>query len=120
MDYLSLWLLWTPFPLVSALIASIKGRDTFIWFLSGLFLGPFGLLVAFFPKLDRTGIVEHRLENPEIRKMMSKSVYNGWTQGKLTQGQAAMMLGIRHRTSLSQINRSQERGTVINAPNKVS
>lgn len=43
------WLLCAIF---SAALASSKNRSGFGWFLLGLLFGPFGLLVAFFPKVE--------------------------------------------------------------------
>ena len=40
------------FAIFSALIASHKSRSVLGWFFVGAFFGPFGLLVAAFPKLD--------------------------------------------------------------------
>lgn len=47
--YVFLWLL---FAIFSAMIANGKGRSGLAWFLVGLLLGPFGLLVAFLPPLN--------------------------------------------------------------------
>ena len=50
MEYVFFWLLCGIF---SGALASSKNRSGFGWFLIGLIVGPFGLLVAFFPKLDK-------------------------------------------------------------------
>jgi len=44
------------------------------WFLAGLFLGPFGLLVAFLPKIDRTVLVETPLKDVEFHVKRGSSV----------------------------------------------
>lgn len=49
------------FGLLSCAIAARKHRSRPGWFFAGVLLGPFGLLVAFFPKIqpqetDRSGI----------------------------------------------------------------
>lgn len=49
MGYGIFWILCAAF---SAALASSKNRSAFSWFFLGLLVGPFGLLVAFFPKLD--------------------------------------------------------------------
>jgi hypothetical protein len=49
MGYVIFWFLCAIF---SAALASSKNRSAFGWFVLGLIVGPFGLLVAFFPKLD--------------------------------------------------------------------
>ena len=48
MEILILWLLFAVF---SGAIASSKNRSFVGWFLIGFLFGPFGLLVAAFPKL---------------------------------------------------------------------
>lgn len=47
-------ILWALFAFFSGAIASAKKRSFFGWFLLGLLFGPFGLLVAFFPKIEKT------------------------------------------------------------------
>jgi hypothetical protein len=42
---------WLICAIFSAMLASHKNRSAFGWFFVGLFLGPFGLLVALFPNL---------------------------------------------------------------------
>ena len=49
MEFLLLALL---FAIFSALIASYKNRSALGWFFVGAFFGPFGLLVAVFPKIN--------------------------------------------------------------------
>lgn len=44
--------IWLLFAVFSAALASSKNRSGLGWFLIGLLFGPFGLLVAFFPKID--------------------------------------------------------------------
>jgi transposase len=46
----------------------------------------------------------------EIRKMRFKEAYYGWTESRLTQGEAAMMLGVSERTFRRYINRYEEDG----------
>ena len=41
------------FSIFSAIIANAKGRSALGWFFVGLFLGPFGLLVAAFPSISK-------------------------------------------------------------------
>jgi hypothetical protein len=43
---------WFLCAIFSAALASSKNRSGFGWFLLGLLFGPFGLLVAFFPKVE--------------------------------------------------------------------
>jgi hypothetical protein len=49
--------LWLLFAIFSMAIASAKNRSGIGWFLVGLLFGPFGLLVAFFPKIECRQIV---------------------------------------------------------------
>ena len=44
------------------------------WFLAGLFLGPFGLLVACLPKIDRTAFVVSQIKNVEFHVKRGSSV----------------------------------------------
>ncbi len=46
----------------------------------------------------------------EIRKMQFESVYTRWTQRRLTQEQAAIMLGVSARTFRRHINRYERDG----------
>ena len=50
MGYVIFWLLCAIF---SAALASSKNRNGAAWFFMGLVFGPFGLLVAFFPKIEK-------------------------------------------------------------------
>lgn len=50
MEWVLFWLLCAIF---SAALASSKNRSGFGWFLLGLLFGPFGLLVAFFPRREQ-------------------------------------------------------------------
>jgi hypothetical protein len=45
---------WVFFGVVSASIASARGRSGFGWFLLGILFGPFGLVVAFLPTAEAT------------------------------------------------------------------
>lgn len=49
MELIVIWLLFAVF---SAVLASGKNRSGVGWFFVGLFFGPFGLLVAFLPRLE--------------------------------------------------------------------
>lgn len=48
MEYIGIWIL---FGLVASVIASSKGRSGCGWFLLGILLGPFSLMVAAMPSL---------------------------------------------------------------------
>ena len=52
-ELLVLLVFWSLFAVFSAALARSKGRSWFGWFLIGFFTGPFGLLVALFPALDK-------------------------------------------------------------------
>jgi len=67
------WLLvvlfiWFIFPVLSAIVANSKGRSSFIWFIMGLLLGPFSLLVALLPPIERTGVTKKCPDCAEIVK----------------------------------------------------
>ncbi len=46
------------FGVASALIAYSKGRNSLGWFIAGLFIGPFALVVAILPATPRLGRFE--------------------------------------------------------------
>ena len=43
------------FGVVSAIVASSKGRNSLGWFIAGLLIGPFSLIVAALPPVPRAG-----------------------------------------------------------------
>lgn len=53
MEYVLIWCL---FGFVAAIIASTKGRSGCGWFLLGILLGPFALVIAFLPSLAQKEI----------------------------------------------------------------
>ena len=46
----------------------------------------------------------------EIRKMRFEEAYEGWESGKLSQEEAARLLGVCERTFRRYLNRYEERG----------
>ena len=58
----------------SALIASNKNRSALGWFFVGAFFGPFGLLVAVFPKLDPDKNVARKA--PQARRQSRLEQHN--------------------------------------------
>jgi Helix-turn-helix domain len=46
----------------------------------------------------------------EIRKMRFEGAFEGWDTGKLSQGEAARLLGVFERTFRRYLNRYEERG----------
>jgi hypothetical protein len=50
------WSVTLVFGIVAALIAHGKGRNSLGWFLTGLFIGPFALIVAFLTPVEREGM----------------------------------------------------------------
>lgn len=64
MELVFIWLL---FGIFSALLASYKNRNAIGWFFVGLIFGPFGLLVAAFPKIDGPGQKTPQAETDMIR-----------------------------------------------------
>lgn len=53
MEYVLIWCL---FGFVAAIIASTKGRSGCGWFLLGILLGPFALVIAFLPSMAQKEI----------------------------------------------------------------
>lgn len=52
----AMWLITLVFGAVSSMIAHAKGRNSLGWFLAGIFLGPFSLVVALLPPEEREGM----------------------------------------------------------------
>jgi hypothetical protein len=50
------WLVTFVFGIVASVIANSKGRNSLGWYLAGMFLGPFALIVAFLPPVERMGM----------------------------------------------------------------
>lgn len=50
------WLVTFVFGMLSSIIAHGKGRNSLGWFVSGMFLGPFSLVVAFLPPVERASM----------------------------------------------------------------
>jgi hypothetical protein len=50
------WLVTFVFGIVASVIANSKGRNSIGWYLAGMFLGPFALIVAFLPPVVRNGM----------------------------------------------------------------
>jgi hypothetical protein len=49
-------LIGATFGLLSATAAVTRGRHPVAWFLAGVLVGPFGLIVAFLPLVPRAGV----------------------------------------------------------------
>lgn len=65
MEILLIWLL---FGIVSSVVASKKGRDGCGWFLVGVLLGPFGLILAFVASENRDAVESKALQGGELKK----------------------------------------------------
>jgi len=52
----AVWLVTFVFGVVASAIAHGKGRNSLGWFVAGMFLGPFALVVTFLPPLEREGM----------------------------------------------------------------
>lgn len=67
MEFLLIWLL---FGIASALIASAKGRSGCGWFLLGVLIGPFGLIVIVLPSATQKAMkkAQERGEYDEYKK----------------------------------------------------
>lgn len=51
-------ILWIVFGLICAAIASSRGRSGCGWFILGALLGPFGLVVALLPPIEKKGVTK--------------------------------------------------------------
>ena len=50
------WLVTLVFGIVASVIGHSKGRHSLGWFMAGMFLGPFALVVAALPPVERQGM----------------------------------------------------------------
>ena len=50
------WLVTFVFGIVASVIAHGKGRNSLGWYMAGMFLGPFALIVVFLPPVERVGM----------------------------------------------------------------
>jgi hypothetical protein len=50
------WIVTLVFGVIASLIAHSKGRNSLGWFVSGMLVGPFGLVVALLPPIAREGM----------------------------------------------------------------
>ena len=50
------WLVTLVFGVIASLIAHSKGRNSLGWFIAGMLVGPFGLVVALLPPVPREGM----------------------------------------------------------------
>jgi hypothetical protein len=50
------WIITFVFGVIAAVIAYSKGRNSLGWFVAGMFVGPFALVVAFLPPVSREGM----------------------------------------------------------------
>jgi hypothetical protein len=51
-----LWIITFVFGVIASVIAYSKGRNSLGWFLAGMFVGPFALVVAFLPPISKDGM----------------------------------------------------------------
>lgn len=51
-----LWIVTFVFGVIASVIAYSKGRNSLGWFLAGMFVGPFALVVTFLPPVARDGM----------------------------------------------------------------
>lgn len=60
--------LWALFGIICAVVASNKGRSQFGWFLVGVLLGIFGLILALFWSKNQNVIDKEMVEKGEMKK----------------------------------------------------
>lgn len=65
---MELLLIWFLFGIISAVVASNKGRSGFAWFLIGVLLGPFGLLFALVVSKDTEALDRASLSSGELKR----------------------------------------------------
>jgi hypothetical protein len=61
-------IVWLLFGVVSAVIASKKGRSGCGWFILGILLGPFGLILALVVSKDEDAVENKAIEEGEMKK----------------------------------------------------
>lgn len=60
--------IWLLFGVVSAVIASSKGRSGCGWFLLGILLGPFGLILALVVGRNTTEVERREIQGGEMKR----------------------------------------------------
>ena len=65
MEFIFLWFL---FGIVSAVVATNKGRSGCGWFTLGVLLGPFGLILAFVVSEDQESLEKDAIRKGEMKK----------------------------------------------------
>ena len=63
--------IWALFGIVSAVVASRRGRTGCGWFALGFLLGPFGLILAFVATPDQSRIDDAKLETGTMKRCPS-------------------------------------------------
>jgi hypothetical protein len=63
------WVVTLIFGVLASVIAHGKGRNSLGWFLAGTFVGPFALVVAFLPRVPRSGMFT---QCPECREVIQQ------------------------------------------------
>ena len=105
-------MLWMLFPIVSGVAAFINNRDVIGWLFAGLFLGPFGLLVAFLPKMERPAFGKTLLKDVEFfvkrgtsvkyitdmfslpKTELERACFNLLSENKITEDDCIKVLGV--------------------------
>ena len=65
MEILFIWLL---FGIVSAVVATTKGRSGCGWFIIGILLGPFGFILALVVPKDQETVEKEAVQSGEMKK----------------------------------------------------
>lgn len=61
-------LIWILFGAATAVVASNKGRNGCGWFILGVLLGPFGLILSLVVSKDRSAVEQNALRSGEMKK----------------------------------------------------
>lgn len=65
MEFFGVWLLCG---IISAVVASNKGRSGFGWFILGFLLGPLGLILALVVSKNETAVEQSAIKNGNMKK----------------------------------------------------
>lgn len=65
---MALVIIWILFGVVSAVVASNKGRSGCGWFILGVLLGPFGFILSLIVRKDQQAVDKEAVESGQVKK----------------------------------------------------